>query len=267
MKSSVVNGKYLGSKIMGDLSVAYSKLPRKVVLGLLIMDPDFAAEKFLTIKRNLAGSLGVLIEERNVEAGAQTADVLQALTELVAKADGVIVQLPLPTQVDIEAVLSAIPASHDVDGIGGGKETMLPPVVGAIAEILAHESQLLFGKKVVIVGKGRLVGEPASRWFKEQGSTVVLLEKGDDVASETIDADVIVLGAGSPGLLTPEMVKDDVVILDAGTSEVAGKLAGDADPALEQKARLFSPVPGGIGPVAVAVIFKNLLQLVQKPRS
>ena len=267
MKSSVVNGKYLGSKIMGDLSTAYAKLSRKATLGLLIMNPDFTAEKFLTIKRNLAESLGVKIEETKVDPDAKTDAVLKALAELVSKTDGVIVQLPLPTHIDTEAVLLAIPATHDVDGIGGGKETMLPPVVGAIAEILAHESQLLFGKKVVIVGKGRLVGEPASRWFKEQGSTVVLLEKGDDVASETKDADVIVLGAGSPGLLTPEMVKDDVVILDAGTSEVAGKLAGDADPALEQKARLFSPVPGGIGPVAVAVIFKNLLQLVQKPRS
>lgn len=251
---------------MGDLSIAYSKLPKKVTLGLLVMSPDFAAEKFLTIKRTLAESLGVQIEETKVDPDAKTADVQKALAELVAKVDGVIVQLPLPAHVDTEAVLSAIPASHDVDGIGGGKETMLPPVVGAIAEILAHESQLLFGKKVVIVGKGRLVGEPASRWFKEQGSNVVLLEKGDDVAAATIDADVVVLGAGSPGLLTPEMVKDDVVILDAGTSEVAGKLAGDADPALEQKARLFSPVPGGIGPVAVAVIFKNLLQLVQNRR-
>lgn len=266
MKSSVVNGKYLGSKIMGDLSIAYGKLPKKVTLGLLVMSPDFAAEKFLSIKRNLAGTLGVLIEEVKVDADAKVTDVLKALAELVAKTDGVIVQLPLPSHVDTEAVLSAIPASHDVDGIGGGKDSILPPVVGAISEILAHESQLLFGKKVVIVGKGRLVGEPASRWFKEQGSTVVLLEKGDDVASETRDADVVVLGAGSPSLLTPDMVKDDVVILDAGTSELSGKLAGDADPSLEQKARLFTPVPGGIGPVAVAMIFKNLLQLVQNRR-
>lgn len=264
MKSSVVNGKLIAARIMDDLAAAYLKLPRKVTLGLLVMNPDFATQKFLTIKRNRAASLGVALIEREIPKDAQTADVLKALSLLVAEVDGVIVQLPLAPQIDTEAVLGAIPASHDVDGIGGGKDSVLPPVVGALKEILAHESILLFGKKVVVVGRGRLVGGPAAKWFEGEGSEVVVVDKQNDVAAETLTADIIVSGAGTPGLLTPEMVKEGVIILDAGTSESDGKLVGDADPSLEEKARLFTPVPGGVGPVAVSMIFKNLLDLVQK---
>ncbi len=264
MKSSVVNGKHIAGRIIEDLTKSYSKLPHKACLGLLVMNPDFATQKFLNIKRKIANTLGVQLIEKELKDAVQTADVLAVLSQLVQETDGVIVQLPLAGQIDTEKVLAAIPASHDVDGIGSGKGEVLSPVVGAIAEILDHESQLLFGKKVVIVGKGKLVGEPAARWFEGQGSDVVLVGKSDNVASQTIDADIIVLGAGTPGLLTPDMIKDGAVILDAGTSESGGKLAGDADPSLEQKARLFTPVPGGIGPVAVAMIFKNLLSLIQR---
>jgi methylenetetrahydrofolate dehydrogenase (NADP+)/methenyltetrahydrofolate cyclohydrolase len=108
------------------------------------------------------------------------------------------------------------------------------------------------------------VGIPAAAWFEEQGSEVVLVDKQSDVAKAVAEADIVVLGAGEPGLLTPQMVKEGVVVLDAGTSESSGKLVGDADEAVLEKARLFTPVPGGIGPVAVAMIFKNLLKLTEE---
>ena len=263
MKSSVVNGKLIALRVMDDLARAYQKLPKKARLGVLVMSPDLTTEKYLNIKRALAARLGVEVVEKKVADDATTAVLTAAVAALAKETDGIVVQLPLPLSVDTDAVLAAIPLSHDVDGIGGGVGEVLPPVVGAMREILAHESQLLFGKKVVIVGKGRLVGKPASVWFESEGSEVVLLEKGDNVALATVDADIVILGAGSPGLLLPEMVKDGVVVLDAGTSESDGKLVGDANPEVLEKARLFTPVPGGVGPVAVAMLFKNLLHLLK----
>jgi methylenetetrahydrofolate dehydrogenase (NADP+) / methenyltetrahydrofolate cyclohydrolase len=127
-----------------------------------------------------------------------------------------------------------------------------------------HETPV-FERHVVVVGSGKLVGLPASRWFMEQGSAVSVVTKDTaDIAYYTKNADIIVLGAGVPRLLTPDMVKEGVVILDAGTSEDGGVLAGDADPACAEKASLFTPVPGGIGPITVAVLLRNLVELYSK---
>jgi methylenetetrahydrofolate dehydrogenase (NADP+)/methenyltetrahydrofolate cyclohydrolase len=93
---------------------------------------------------------------------------------------------------------------------------------------------------------------------------VSVVEKGGDVGAATHEADIVVLGVGHPGLLTPDMVKDGVIILDAGTSESSGKVVGDADPMCAEKASLFTPVPGGVGPIAVTEIFANLFDLLKK---
>lgn len=119
------------------------------------------------------------------------------------------------------------------------------------------------GKKATVVGSGRLVGAPAARLLRELGAEVQVLEKGDSL-DVLKDADIIVLGAGEPGLVKPEHLKEGVVLIDAGTSESNGKVAGDADPACAEKAALFTPVPGGVGPIAVAMIFKNLFALAKK---
>lgn len=250
---------------MGDLRKQFGKLKRPARLALVSVAPDFATQKFLTVKKNRAADLGVQIIEETLPQDASTEDVLRTIQELVPKSDGIIVQLPLPQNIDTDAVLAAIPGSHDVDALGVAS-TVLPPVVGAMKEILANESVIVFGKKTVIVGKGRLVGTPAARWFEDQGADVVMLEKGDDVASATLNADIVVLGAGVPGLLTPSMVKEEVIVLDAGTSEREGRLVGDADPTIEEKARFMTPTPGGVGPIAVVMIFHNLLSLLKAPR-
>ena len=109
-----------------------------------------------------------------------------------------------------------------------------------------------------------MVGKPAAIILKQRGASVISLKGGQDVASYTRDADIIVLGAGSSGILKPEMVKLGAVVIDAGTSELGGKLVGDADPLVAEKCTLFTPVPGGVGPVAVAMIFRNLFALIGK---
>ncbi len=157
-------------------------------------------------------------------------------------------------------MLKAVPPSHDIDVLNPLTTTVLSPVVGAIKEILKLHEVPVFEKHVVVVGSGKLVGRPVAAWFMEQGSSVSIVTRDtSDIVFYTKNADIIVLGAGSPRMLTPDMIKEGVVILDAGTSEDGGVLAGDADPACAEKASLFTPVPGGVGPITVAVLLRNVV--------
>ena len=209
--------------------------------------------------------LGVTLRRIDLLNKPTTADALAAIEKLAPEVQGVIVQLPLPEALDTEAILAAIPPYLDVDGINPAvietDRVVRAPVAGAIEEILARNNIDLNNKKAVVVGAGRLVGMPAADLLKSLGAkvSVVTLESGS--LEELADADIVVLGAGSPGFVKPEMLKKRVVLIDAGTSESAGKVVGDADPACAQVCSLFTPVPGGVGPIAVAMIFMNLKAL------
>jgi methylenetetrahydrofolate dehydrogenase (NADP+)/methenyltetrahydrofolate cyclohydrolase len=174
---------------------------------------------------------------------------------------GVVVQLPLPKHISAEKILNLVPVRKDVDALNADA-SVLSPVVGAIKEIFERNNVDLNNKKIVIVGKGKLVGMPTAIWLAQEGYEVEMLDKkNSNLQSELKEMDVIISGAGVPGLITPDMLKPGAVLIDAGTTESAGKLAGDADPACADKCSLFTPVPGGVGSVTVAVIFKNLSSL------
>jgi methylenetetrahydrofolate dehydrogenase (NADP+) / methenyltetrahydrofolate cyclohydrolase len=258
----IVDGKAIAADILREVGEGIRALGRPLRLGVLFVSPDFATQKFIAIKEKRAEELGVEVVKRELPADVTTADAIAAVGELSAQTDGVIVQLPFSGTVGVEALLAAVPPEKDVDVIGRAR-IMLSPVTAALEAILLRHGIDPRGKSAVVVGQGNLVGKPASAWLAETGAAVVTLTEGDDIATQTREADIIVLGAGRPGLLTPEMVKEGVVVLDAGTSESAGKLAGDAAPEVAAKAALFTPVPGGVGPVAVAMIFKNLMFLAQ----
>lgn len=263
----IIDGRKIADDMKRSLREEVGELPRGVILGIITMDPDFATEKFLTIKRSVARELGVSLIEERLPSHSSTQDVIDSVAQLSRMADGIIVQLPLPKGIDTEKVLAAIPASHDVDAIGQGATAslVLPPVVAAMETVVESCGISLAGMQTVVVGAGRLVGAPAAAWLARAGASVEVVRKGD-VADDTFkEADLIVLGAGDPGLLQPSMVKEGAIILDAGTSEAGGKLAGDADPLCAERASLFTPVPGGIGPIAVVMIFKNLIDLA-RPR-
>jgi methylenetetrahydrofolate dehydrogenase (NADP+)/methenyltetrahydrofolate cyclohydrolase len=214
----------------------------------------------------------VTLEVDECSLATTTDEIIAAIKKAIPETDGIIVQLPFPPHIDISAVLKTIPASHDVDAIGSeaeelsnnGTSLVLPPVVGAIAEIIARHNVKVKDKKAVVVGEGRLVGAPAAVWFRQQGADVKTTnKKTEGLAREAREADILVLGAGVPGLIKPDMIREGVSIFDAGSSEDTGKLVGDADPACAAKSALFTPVPGGIGPITVALIFRNLLTLLE----
>ncbi len=259
----IVDGKAIAQAIVEEVREGLAAFSRPLTLGVLFASPDFATQKFIAIKEKRAKELGIEIIKKELALDANTEMALDALEGLAGETDGLLVQLPLISSIDTQTLLRAIPPQKDVDALGPNA-LLLSPVVGALEAILIHHGVDPKGKEVVVVGQGRLVGAPAALWLKDRGAAVATLQSGDDVGEKTKTADIIVLGVGKPGLLKEDMIKEGAIILDAGTSESSGKLAGDADPACADKASLFTPVPGGVGPISVAMIFKNLLTLARR---
>lgn len=253
----IIDGKKIAEEIITHLALERTKLPAVVRLGVLMSEGDKTTDSFVRIKERVADRLQVVIVREVLSHDATTERALRALERLSNAASGVVVQLPLPRLVDTDTVLAAIPKEKDVDFVH-------PPVGEAIAEVLRRAGVDVKNKKAVVVGAGRLVGKPAVEVLKKMGADVSVITTEQGSLTELLDADIVVSGAGSPGLIQPAMLKPGVVLIDAGTSEQAGRVAGDCAPACANVASIFTPVPGGIGPIAVAMIFKNLFALALK---
>lgn len=261
----IVDGKKISQDIISSLLNERGALPPVLRLGVLMGAEDAASQSFVKIKERVADRLHVVVVREQLDAQTTTALALRAIERLAAACAGIIVQLPLPPQIDTQAVLEALPAGLDVDALKADA-ALAPPVAGAIAEVLARTGVPVAGKRAVVVGAGRLVGLPAAALLRTLGAQAEVVTKDDGALAVLADADIVVLGAGVPGLVKPGMLKQGVVLIDAGTSEQGGRVAGDADPACADVAAVFTPVPGGIGPIAVAMIFKNLFALARRAK-
>lgn len=262
----IIDGKAIANDITAALQAEVAALPKPPTLCVFTCAPNFETQKFLTLKQKRAAAIGVAMEVIEIPRDTKAATVIALVKEKASRADGVLLQLPFPPEFDQTALIEAVPKDKDVDALAydGTSTLVLPPVVGAIAEISRRHSVQWSGKHVAIIGQGKLVGRPAAFYAKRVGANVTILTKDSgDITPVTTSADIIILGAGSPGLLTPEMITPGVVVFDAGTSEIAGVLAGDADPRVAEKASLFTPVPGGIGPITVSILFQNLLTFLK----
>lgn len=260
----LVDGKKIADGILEAVAATVSSQSKTPSLTVIACSPNFETQKYLALKQHKALSLGISISVVILPIEADTASIIEEVNKAVLNSDGLIVQLPLPVHIDTAAVLAAVPDSHDVDAFNyqNGKAFVLPPVVGAIDEISKSNNLEWEGKEVVIFGAGRLVGAPAEYYARQKGSVVTVLTETSLNTKEVVSkADIIILGVGQPNLLTPDMVKAGVAVFDAGASEDGGLLVGDASPDVAEKASLFTPVPGGIGPITIAILFRNLLEL------
>lgn len=256
----IVDGTMIASDIYATLLARRGALPAELALGVVVCAPDAVTDSFVRIKSRAAERLGVRIVRADVPRERGTAGILDAIRALTAQTHGIVVQLPLPHDIDTDAVLAALPATHDVDGISASAR-VIPPVARAVSDTLVRHGIRLAGSRAVVVGAGRLVGAPVARALAAAGATVAVITKDRGSLADLADADIVVSGAGEPGLITPSMLREGAVLIDAGTSEQGGKVRGDADPACAGHCALFTPVPGGIGPIAVAMLFANLFDL------
>lgn len=255
----IADGKHIAQQIEERLLGEFANAPLKKVCFVLFGN-DPASIQFIKIKTNSAERLGIKVD---LVTGPQNMITDQALglMDEVNKTDydGIVVQLPLPKQLDTEAILNEIPADKDIDTLSHSQKNA--PVAQAVLEILSFYNINLENKKVLVLGNGKLVGKPVTKMLTSKGIVYDVVDKDTDeiTKNEKIQsADIIISGAGVPHMIKPDMIKDGVVLIDAGTSEQSGVLVGDIDPACGVKASLITPVPGGVGPVTVVSLFANL---------
>lgn len=285
MSAKIIDGRSIAEAQFTALEKRIAALPRPPRL-LLVVAASAADTSFLKAKRRAGEQIGVRVDTLTFPDDATVSGFRRLLNDAAGagKADGIVVQLPLPERLDRSrhALLRVIPEEQDVDciserwlgrlmsgrmSIAAGKKgtaALLPPVVGAIASVAKEEGVTFSGRRVLVVGWGDLVGKPVAAWLMHQGATVTVATSTEkDLADLAGSVEVIISGAGSAGLITSDMVQEGAVLFDAGTSEDAGTVVGDVAPAAAERASLMTPVPGGIGPLTVAALYENLVSLCE----
>ncbi|MFY9457991.1 MAG: bifunctional 5,10-methylenetetrahydrofolate dehydrogenase/5,10-methenyltetrahydrofolate cyclohydrolase [Candidatus Spechtbacterales bacterium] len=283
----LLDGKKISRKVLGELKPEIAQInarlrPIKLRLVIVMVGSHPASEVFIKRKKEVGTEIDTEVNIRRFPEEVTTSKLRREVAAIGRDktVHGIVVQLPLPTHVNEQKILDAVPAEKDVDVLGykaAGKFytnnrefEILPSTLAGILRLL-HEYGIddFTGKNVVVVGAGKLVGKPAINYFMRKqasASAFNIRSRTADKANTLKMADIIISGAGSPGLITKDMVRDGVIIVDAGTSSdpATGKLVGDVDfETVEPKASYITPVPGGVGPMTVAMIFYNLVQLAK----
>lgn len=256
-----INWKQVAEDVLGEA--------RKEAEGIspsflaIAVAPSAATLSYLSIKKRQAEAVGIRMEVKELPQDATTDDVVAAVSS--AEEDAVIVQLPLPDSIDTEKILDAIPVEKDADVLSPRARRelrVMHPIAASVADILYRAEKQVEGAKVAVVGQGRLVGKPVAEWFTREGALVSVVTKEEgDLSTALKGAEIIVSGAGSPGIVTEDLVTSGAVVIDVGTSELGGSLKGDVSPEVASVAGLLTPVPGGVGPIAVAYLMKNVATL------
>ena len=262
----LVNGKQIANRIKDEIREIL-KTSGKKSLVIFYVGENPVIDSYVALKKRFGEEVGVSVDIKKFPETISEDELAREITGVLPEYSGAIVQLPLPVHISKERILDLVPIEKDVDVLSSasfeafskGETAKLPPVVASISEIVSEYHIDLQNKKVVVVGNGALVGKPVSAWLKRQNILHTILDSMSE-NSETLlqDADVIISGVGVPGLIKQSMIKEGSVLFDAGASTSSGRLAGDIDPACYGKAALVSPVPGGIGPITVASLFKNI---------
>ena len=270
----LLDGKKCAEEITKSLKRDFLRKGASPTLAIIQVGENPVSQKFIEKKQVLAKDLGVTVKLFRFGEDISGTNLRKKLSAIVHDKDihGVIVQLPLPPHIQSQDILNAVTPEKDIDVLSAraigdfavGKNKLTPPVVGAIEELFRSYDIRYKDKKIVLVGGGRLVGKPIADWLTRQGIGYSLLTDAvKDIAEYTRQADIIISGTGVSGLINGDMVKDGVIVIDAGTSESGGRVVGDVDfDSVSKKALYITPVPGGVGPLTVAMLFRNLYNIV-----
>ncbi len=275
----IINGRQIADEMLSALTESISQLPVPPSVAAVLFTNDehevHTSRTFLRLKGEAARKLGIVFELYELDAGLTTRQARAKLLEISKKKNhtAIVVQLPLPQKITTQYVLNAIPPEKDPDVLSQKSQgaffversDILPPAVVAVDEIFKRNAVDVRGKSCVVFGYGLLVGKPISHWLASHGATVTIVnEFTEKPARFSREADIIVSGVGQPDLITSDMVREGVVVIDFGATHVDGSVRGDVAPDVADKASLMTPVPGGLGPIVIAALLKNVVNLVQK---
>ncbi len=285
MTATLLDGKAAAAAIKDDLRVRVKALAEKGVvpgLGTVLVGDDPGSRAYVDGKHRDCAEVGIASIRRELPADATQAQVDAVVAELNADpaCHGYIVQLPLPAQIDTQRVLESIDPDKDADGLHPvnlgrlvlGYDGPLPCTPRGIVHLLRRHAVPLAGAEVVVVGRGTTVGRPLGLLLtrRSENATVTLCHTGTrDIGAHTRTADIVIVAAGVPGLLTAGMVRPGAVVVDVGITRVVGddgkgRYTGDVAPEVVQVAGALVPVPGGIGPMTRAMLLTNVVERAER---
>ena len=269
----LLDGRVVAVKVQVAVAEEASGLRARGVtptLAVVLVGQDPASRVYVQRKRATAQSLGIRAVDHLYPDGLAEGHLLGLIRELNAdrSVHGILVQLPLPAGVDEDRVLAAVDPSKDVDGFHpenlgrllAGTPSVVPCTPAGVLEILDYYGVELKGAEAVMVGRSRIVGKPLSQLLLARHATVTVCHtRTRDLAAHTRRAEVLLVAAGRPAVVTGEMVRDDAVVVDVGVNRLPdGRLAGDVDATtVAARVRAITPVPGGVGPMTIAMLMKN----------
>jgi len=290
MTAQIIDGKQVAAEIRAELKEEVARLKEQGVvpgLGVILVGEDPASQSYVTSKERACEEMGIYSDDNRLPAETSQEELLSLVRRMNddPKIDGILVQLPLPAQLDESEVLRAIDPSKDVDGfhpvsVGKmmiGEKTFLPCTPHGVVQLLLRSGVKIEGAHVVIVGRSNIVGKPLANMLIQKSPTgnatvTVCHTRTKDVAAYTRQADIVIAAAGRPNMITADMVKDGAVVIDVGVNRVEDasrkrgyRLVGDVDfEAVKEKASFITPVPGGVGPMTITMLLYNTVESAKR---
>lgn len=288
MECKIIDGKALSAEIRNEVAEKVAALKQKGIepcLAVILVGENPASVSYVTGKQKALAECGMKDVSLRLPQDTSEAELLDLISKLNddSSVHGILVQLPLPPQIDEEKILLAINPQKDVDGfhpvnMGNlliGKKSFLPCTPHGILVMLERAGVQTNGARVAVVGRSNIVGKPIAVLLsrREYNATVTICHTGTrDLGAVTREADIIIAAAGHPNTITAEMVKEGACVIDVGVNRIPDptkksgfRLAGDVDfDAVKEKAAFITPVPGGVGPMTIAMLMQNTLEAAER---
>ncbi|MFA6324839.1 MAG: bifunctional 5,10-methylenetetrahydrofolate dehydrogenase/5,10-methenyltetrahydrofolate cyclohydrolase [Candidatus Paceibacterota bacterium] len=272
----IIDGRQIGRDILVKTKEEVSSLPFQPVFCDVLVGDDPVSTQYVEMKAKKAESIGIKFHRANFPETISIEELSENVKNLsnVPNICGIIVQIPLPKKFDKKIILDSVDPNLDVDCLGAiasekfynNENPIGFPTALACIEILDSVKLDLSNKKIVILGQGDLVGKPVAHLLRSRGLNIETIRSKTENKEQIIkEADVIISGMGNGKFITGQMIKNGAIVIDAGTSESNGSIVGDVDlESVKGIASYVSPVPGGVGPVTVAILLRNVLNVAKK---
>jgi methylenetetrahydrofolate dehydrogenase (NADP+)/methenyltetrahydrofolate cyclohydrolase len=271
-----MEGRPLAERIRAQVAADVAELGA-IGLATVQVGEDEASTIYLRLKHEAASEAEIVSVDRKLPHAISEEEVLEEVAALNDddSIDGILVQLPLPDHIDEARVIAAVDPVKDVDGFHPfnagqlylGRPTHVPATPLGVMALLAEHKIPLDGARAVVVGRSTIVGKPVAHLLLQAHATVTICHSHtDDLARQTLDADVLVVAAGVPEVVTADMVKSGAAVVDVGINRTEAGLVGDVDPDAAARAAFFTPVPGGVGPMTIAMLLQNTVKAARYRR-
>jgi len=275
MPAKIIDGKKIADRILNDIKGKIKSMKEKPGLAIVLVGNNPASEIYVGSKEKDFREVEGYCERHNLDKDTSEFDLMNLVNQLNnnQRIHGILVQLPLPKQIDENLITNSIAPHKDVDGftsvslghLFSGHGIIAPATARAVIHLIESTGIKIEGKNAVVVGRSNIVGKPVAMMLLEKNATVTVCHsKTRNLAEHTKKADILVAAAGKPKLITKEMVKEGAVVIDVGINRVNGKIVGDVDfENVKEVAGFITPVPGGVGPMTIAMLMENTLKAME----